>query len=55
MLGVGYGTFFVVGLLIYRGVKKNAEHLRARAATGAADGPGGLALSPSQATGPRGP
>jgi hypothetical protein len=29
MLGAAYGSFFVVGLLIYRGVKKNAEHLRA--------------------------
>jgi hypothetical protein len=29
MLGAGYGSLFVVGLLIYRGVKKNAEHLRA--------------------------
>ncbi len=28
MLGVAYGSFFVVGFLIYRGVKKNAEHLR---------------------------
>ncbi len=37
MLGVGYGSFFVVGLLIYRGVRKNAEYLRARAASGAAD------------------
>jgi hypothetical protein len=29
MLGASYGSFFVVGFLIYRGVKKNAEHLRA--------------------------
>lgn len=28
MLGMGYGSFFVVGFLIYRGVKKNAEYLR---------------------------
>ena len=28
MLGAGYGSLFVVGLLIYRGVKKNAEYLR---------------------------
>jgi hypothetical protein len=55
MLGVGYGSFFVVGLLIYRGVKKNAEHLRARAATGEAGGPGELALSSSQPASPGGP
>ena len=29
MLGASYGSFIVVGFLIYRGVKKNAEHLRA--------------------------
>ena len=29
MLSAAYGSFFVVGFLIYRGVKKNAEHLRA--------------------------
>ncbi len=28
MLGVGYGSFSVVGFLIYRGVKKNADYLR---------------------------
>jgi hypothetical protein len=39
MLGVGYGAFFVVGLLIYRGVKKNAEHLRALGGAGEPDGP----------------
>jgi hypothetical protein len=34
MLGTAYGAFFGVGFLIYRGVKKNAEHLRALNATG---------------------
>ncbi len=29
MLGAAYGSFLVVGLLIYRGIKKNADHLRA--------------------------
>ncbi len=28
MLGVGYGSFFVVGFLIYRGVKRNADYLQ---------------------------
>jgi hypothetical protein len=55
MLGVGYGSFFVVGFLIYRGVKKNAEHLRAREAAGEAGGPGELALAPSQPADRSGP
>jgi hypothetical protein len=30
MLGAAYGSFSVVGFLIYRGVKKNAEYLQTR-------------------------
>jgi hypothetical protein len=40
MIGVPYGSLLVVGLLIYRGVKKNAEHLRALHRTGETSGPG---------------
>jgi hypothetical protein len=29
MLAAGYGSFFVLGFLVYRGVKKNAAYLRA--------------------------
>jgi hypothetical protein len=37
MLGAGYGSFFVVGFLIYRGVKKNAEYLRNQGKPAAAE------------------
>jgi hypothetical protein len=47
MLGAAYGSFVVVSLLIYRGVKKNAEYLRARGVTGQADRAGEVALTSS--------
>ncbi len=51
MLGAGYGSFFVVGFLIYRGVKKNAAYLRA---IGGASEPGQPVLSPPRPAGEHG-